>query len=1036
MRLPEFGVKRPITVTMLFLGIFILGIMCLLRLPIDLMPEIEPPAISIITIYPGAGATDVETKVTKYIEDNLSIVNNLDEIRSKSKENISMVTCKFNWGTDLNEASNDIRDKLEFAKIYLPNDIEKPMIFKFNTAMMPILMCGVKAKESYPGLYHIVDKKVIDPLKTVPGVGSVKIMGGLERQINIYFDRDKLEAIHIPIQKITEILAKENLTLPAGSLKLGKIEYTIRVPGEFENVNQINDVVIGIHNGILVRLKDVARVEDSFKEQTMITRTNREYGLILMIQKMTGGNTVDITKAVKEKLKRIEKTLPGDIEIVPIIDSSELIIWTIDNLKNAVIWGSIFIILVTLFFLRQIRPCFIIALTIPFSLIVAFMFLYLFGYTINVMSLVSLAIAAGMVVDNAIVVLDNIVRHKDTGENLREASVSGASEVGLAVMTATFAIVVVFIPLMFLKGIVGIMFKQLAFSITVTLLASLFIALTFIPMLTNKLLGLDFLNNKTKRKNRFYELSEHWFKNTEMNYKKLLGWALTHRRKTLGILAVIFCLSMLLIPVIGTEFIPSLDSGELGMTIDLPVGTRVEETNRVAQEIEDICKSNIPEMTAMVSYSGRSKEGYGEIMGFREGPNILGAQIKLLRQAQRKRTSEDIAGILRKKISCIPGITKIDTRAGAFISDILFAGAKPISIEIIGHDIDKTNELAARIKAIVEKIPGTIDVMISRDAGRPELRVKIDRKKASALGLNVAQITDTLRTHFYGNEATKFRDGDDEYDIFVRLREEDRRNISDIENITIFSFIGNQIKLKNIAEITEEIEPVEIERKDQERNVRVEARIHNRALGNVVNDITQKLTTVNIPKGISVSFGGEVKEQRKAFKELIMLLILGIFLVYMVMASQFESLLDPFVIMFCVPFAFVGVIFAFAITGTTLSIVSFIGLIMLMGIVVNNGIILVDYINTLRAKGMELFQAIKTAGEHRLRPVLMTTLTTIFGMLPLAFSRGEGHEMWRPMGIAVIGGLLVSTLITLIIVPVVYSLFEQRIKNNNLVNSK
>ncbi|MCK5450981.1 MAG: efflux RND transporter permease subunit [Candidatus Omnitrophica bacterium] len=1033
MRLPEFGVKHPTAVTMLFLGIFVLGVMCLVRLPIDLMPEIEPPAISVITIYPGAGATDVETKVTKYIEDNLSIVNNLDEIRSKSKENLSIVTCKFDWGVDLNEASNDIRDKLEFAKTYLPDDIEKPMVFKFNTAMMPVLMCGVKAKESYSDLYHIVDKKVVDPLKTVPGVGSVKIMGGLRRQINVYFDRDKLEAVHIPIQKVTEILARENLTLPAGSLKLGKSEYIIRVPGEFENVDEINDVVIGTHEGTLVYLKDVAKVEDGFKEQTMLTRTNGEYGLLLMVQKMTGGNTVNIAEAVKEKLNRIEKTLPSDIQIIPIIDSSEMILWTIDNLKNAVIWGGIFVIIVTLFFLRQVRTCFIIALTIPFSLIVAFIFLYSCGYTINVMSLVSLAIAAGMVVDNAIVVLDNIVRRRDMGEKIKEASVFGPSEVGLAMAAATFTTIVIFIPLMFLKGIVGIMFKQLAFTITITLLASLFIALIFTPMLSFKLLGMRFSDKKRKRNNRFYELSERWFKNVETKYKRLLGWALDHRKKALIILVATFILSLLLVPLIGTEFIPNLDSGDFGIVIDLPVGTKVEETDRVAKEIEAIFKKDVPEMINIVTFSGRSEEGYAETMGFREGSNISEIHSKLLRQTQRKRSSEDIADVIREKVSHIPGITKVDTRTGAVISDILFAGAKPISVEIIGHDIEGTNRLAAQIEEIIKNTPGTVDVMVSREAGRPELRVNIDRKRAAALGLNVAQITDTLRTHFYGNEATKFREDDDEYDIFVRLREEDRRSIPDIENIATISFTGQPIKLKNVAEIVEQIEPLEIERKGQERIVKVGARVYGRALGKVVDDIKKGLKGLEIPKGVSVTFGGEVKEQGKAFRELIMLLILGIFLVYMVMASQFESLIDPFVIMFCVPFAFVGVILAFVVTGTTLSIVSFIGVIMLMGIVVNNGIILVDYTNILRARGMELFEAIKTAGHNRLRPVLMTTITTIFGMLPLAFSRGEGHEIWRPMGIAVIGGLLVSTLITLIIVPIVYSLFEQHVKNNDVL---
>ncbi len=1008
MRLPEFGVKRPTTVTMLFLGIFILGVMCLVRLPVDLMPEIEPPAISVITIYPGAGATDVETKVTKYIEDNLSIVNNLDEIKSKSKENLSIVTCEFEWGTDLNEASNDIRDKLEFAKKDLPDDIKEPMIFKFNTAIMPILICGVKARESYLKLYDIIDDRVVDPLKTVPGVGSVKIMAGLERQINVYFDRERLEAFRIPIQQVVQILARENITLPAGSLKLGKAEYNIRVPGEFETPDEIGDVVISKYEDVLIYLKDIARVEDSFKEQTMISRTNREYGLLLMVQKMTGGNTVNITRAVKEKLKRIEKTLPEDIEIIPIIDSSELIVSTINNLRQSVIWGGIFVILVTLFFLRQLSSTLIIALTIPFSLIIGFIFLYLCGYTINVMSLVSLAIAVGMVVDNAVVILDNITRHRDRGEKLSEASIFAPSEVGLAVTAAAFTTIVIFVPLMFLGGIVGVMFKQLAFVISITILASLFTALTLIPMLSSRLLkSTSSSNPKPRFGKRFYKLSERWFKYVELRYKKLLGWTLGHRKRTLGIVILVFVSSLALIPMIGTEFIPEIDSGELGITVELPVGTRVEETDRVTREIEKILKENAPEIEGMTGFCGRSEEGHAETMGFKEGSNVGQMLAKLVRKGERRRSVKEIGKVIREKVSRIPGISKMDIRAGATIAQLLFAGAKPISIEIIGHSLEETNELAVRIKKIVEVTPGTVDVKISRDPGRAELRVKVDRKKASDLGLNMAQIADTLRTHFYGKEATKFREADEEYDIFVRLKEESRRVIPDIENVTITSFTGKPIKLKNIATITEELEPLEIERKEQERIVKVEAGTYGRPLGQIASDIKLELARIDIPEGISVGFGGEVKEQRKAFRDLVMLLILGIFLVYMVMASQFESLLDPFVIMFSVPFAFVGVIWFLLLTGTTLSIISFIGLIMLMGIVVNNGIVLVDYTNILRARGLNLFEAIRTAGQHRLRPVLMTSLSAIFGMMPLVLIRGEGSEIWMPLGGTVIGGLLV-----------------------------
>lgn len=1027
MNLPEFSVRRFVTVIMIFLGILVLGLVSLVSLPTDLLPEIEIPAISIITIYPGAAAEDVESKVTKKIEDVISTVNNLDELKSMSRENMSVVTALFDFETNLDEASNDIRDLLELAKRELPDNADDPILFKLNTSMFPILVFGITADENYGGLYHLIDDRIADPLKRVPGVGAVQFLGGMERQIRVEFDPAKIEAYDLDLSTILSTIVSENLDMPVGSIKMNQTEYIVRVPGEFTNPTQIEQVVVGVHAGRPIHLKDVATVEDAFKEKTLDIRSNGKNGLILLVQKQSGANNVEVASLVRDEVKRLSSRLPDDVVISEIFDASVFTKRSLNNMTEAVVVGGIIVILVILGFLRHIRASLIIALTIPFSLIIAFFFFFLFEYTINMVSLMSLAIAVGIVVDNAIVVLENITRHIEAGSRPTEASVYGTSEVGMAVVASTLTIVAVFAPMLFAGGLVGIMFQQLAAAVIITVLASLFASLTLTPALASRLMHKT--NNAFRNISllkRAHNTSERWFNAVEGKYAMLLSWALRNKKKTLLVTAIVFLGTGGLVPFLSTEFIPQGDTGDVVVEFEMAPGTRMETVAVVALELEQVLRDSIPEAKDVFTRVGQSSQAFSVAIGQAGETHKGQVGAKLVEQKLRDRSSREVANIIREYANTIPGILKLDIKAGNPIADILFGGDKPITIEIIGHDIEQTNALAQKIKSIVENTLGTKDTKMSRGLGRPELLVNINREKAALAGTNIAQIASVLRTQVFGTEATQYREDGDEFEVYLRANENKRRTIEDINRLVITTATGTTIRLGSIATIEESTSPTEIERQDRERIVKVGADIYKRPLGDIATDIQEQLDNLEIPEGIDVTFGGSVKEQKETFSDLFLLLILSLLLVYMVMASQFESFRDPFIIMFSIPFAFVGVIWAFFITQTTLNLMSFIGLIILVGIVVKNAIVLIDYTNILRKRGLKLIEAVSLGGKHRLRPVLMTALTTILGMLPMATSQNEGSEMWRPLGITVIGGMLVSTLVTLVLIPVIYSIFESR----------
>ena len=1032
MNLPSLGVRRPVTVLMLFLGVLLFGVLALTRLPIDMMPEFEFPVVSVVTFYPGAGAEDIEGSVTEIIEDAVSTINGVEHLDSVSQNNLSVVSIQFEWGTDLTEAANEVRDRLETAKAFLPGDIDAPRLMKMSSSMIPVLVMGATAEESYDGLNYIIEEQIAKPLQRVEGVADVAVMGGPKREIQVLIDPTRLEAVGLSVGQIAQVLAAENLDVPAGDIKMGWGEYTVRVPGKLTDTSQLSEVVVGQHAGKLIRLGDIAEVRDDFAEMRMEARANSRPGVIFFAYKKPGSNTVAVARRILAKIDEIRGQLPPDVEIVTFFDTADFIGRALRNLRSAMMFGALGVMVVILLFLRRVRSTIIIGLTIPFSIVAALFALYLLGFTINMVSLMSLAIAIGLVVDSAVVVLENVTRHVESGARLREASIYAPAEIGQALTASILTTVVVFVPMLFITGITGILARQMAVVVIVAISVSLFAALTLTPALTSTLLR---RSAKTKGglagvRGRFFRWGERALSGLEDWYARLLARALSNRRRTILISLAVFVASLALTPFLEAEFFPEVDSGDIEINVELAPGTNLERTMEVMRRIEGIIEEEVPERELYYSWAGETGGGHAVAEGGKEGTHIGQAGVRLVSRRERDRSSQEVGRILRGRIQEIPGVVKLTVRAGSPIAAFMGMGGQAISIEIQGNDIDLLTAVAEEIKGVVEKIPGAVDVEMDVGDPRPELHVVIDKEKASSLGLNSGLIAGALRSQVFGIEATKMREKGDEWEVILRAPEDRRSTVADLLALPIPSVTGQMVRLSSVATIEPGVGPTEIRRHDQGRIVKVEGALLGRSLSAVSADVRREVGQLSVPKGIEVELGGDVEQQRTAFRELTMLLLLGIVLVYMVMAAQFESLVDPFVVMFSIPFAFVGVIWAFLVTRTPLSMTSFLGVIMLMGIVVNNAIVLVDYTNIMRRRGLEIGEALLVSGRRRLRPVLMTAFTTIFGMLPLAVSQYDGSEVWRPLGITMIGGLLVSTLVTLVLVPTMYSVFEARLKGS------
>ena len=1045
MKLPEFGVTRPIATSMLFVMVLVLGVICFSKLGVDLTPEIEPTRVTVMTTWEGASAEDVESKVTRVLEKRLGSVSNLDEIRSTTREGVSNISCTFTWGTNIDEASNDVRSKVDMAKDSLPDDADTPTIFKFDSADMPILLIGVTAKESIEKLYDIIDDEVAQPLQRIEGVGAVNAFGGLQRQINIILSREKLSGYGLTLDDITKAIANENRTLPAGSLKISRTEYTIRVLGEFDDPMQIQEIPVLRNQGKLLRIKDFAEVKDGFEEISQYVETMGRDGMMMIVQKRTGANTVKVCSDVLAELENLKHQIPQDIEFYVINDSSDFISNSIKNVRGTVLWGGLFVILVSYFFLRSIRSSLVIALTIPFSLIIAFCFMYFMGWTINMISLSALSIAVGMVVDNAIVVLENITSHISRGVRVKEAAMFAAGEVGLSLVASTATTICVFLPLVFVQGATGIMFKQLGGLVTATLLASMVCALLLTPMLASRLLkrapsGAENDGAPSGLGARLYAASENLFLSVERTYGWFLGHCLKHRYFVLICGASVIALAILAIPFVGTEFTPDQDLGEMEIQFQLPVSTRSEITAAMARRITNLVYAKEKELME-TKYAGQTiapdDNGMPRQSGIRfnnwragssswgrsAGSHIGRINIKLLKRELRPYSSAELGDAVLSELRTWPELDRVFLSTSNRLMSMILGGSneKPIIVNVLGYDLQTTLGIANRIRQLALQIPGCKDPTVTFDSGNRELVIEIDRASAAALNVSVNSIVSSIRTLFYGSTASKYRQSEDEYDIFLQLREDERRSINDLQNSEI-TVNGKRIRLDAVATIHEALGPLSISRIGQERVVYLQMDVYDRSLGEVFADLKQAIEdNISLPQGVSLDYTGQVKEQGKSFNDLTLMLVLGILLVYMVMAAEFESHSAPFVVMFSIPFAFAGAVFALLVAGFTLNMFSFIGLIMLVGTVVNNAIVLVDYINLLIARGQDVYSAVTNAGRQRLRPVLMTTMTTCCGMLPMALSQSTGSELWSPLATTIIGGLVISMFVTLAVIPTIYS---------------
>ena len=1030
MSLYATAVKKPITTALCFVAVVIIGLFSLTRLSIDLLPDIETNTIMVLTAYPGASAADIETNVTKIMENTLNTVSDLKDITSKSKENLSIVTLEFEYGTDIDVATNDVRDKIDMIRSILPDNSDNPVLFKFGTDDIPILILSVTAEESMPGLYKILDDKVANPLKRISGVGAVSISGAPEREIQVYCDPQKLEAYNLTVEAISAIIAQENLNTPGGSFDIGSNTYNLRVEGEFTDPKQLNDIVVGVYDGRTIYLRDVARITDTVKEREQEAYNDGRRGGMIIIQKQSGANSVNISNEVMKRLPAIQASLPSDVKLGIIVNTSTNIENTIDSLVETVLITFIIVMLVVLVFLGRWRATIIIIITIPISLIASFCYLLISGNTLNIISLSSLSIAIGMVVDDAIVVLENVTNHIERGSAPKQAAVHGTNEVAISVIASTLTMLAVFLPLTLITGMAGILFRQLGWIVSIIMIISTIAALSLTPMLCSQLLR---LNPKHGRLHKiFFTPIEKALDALDRGYARLLTWAVHHRAVVVISAILIFGGSVMLTKIIPTEFFPTQDNARIGINIELPIGTRTEISRDVALRVVKEFQEKYPEIKTLNFTVGQADTDntFGSIQT--NGTHYISMNIDLLSVGDRERGLLEICESMRQDLKKYVEIKTFKVLAGGGTGGM--ASQASVDVEIYGYDFATTDRVAKEIQQAMEQMKSCSGANISREDYIPEYQVDFDREKLALHGLNVATASSYLRNRINGTTSSYYREDGDEYDITVRYAPEFRQSVEDLENVLVYNNEGKGIRIRELGTVVERLTPPTIERKNRERVVTVTGYVApGAALGTLAEEINAKLKDIEIPSDVSVTLSGLLEDQQDIFFDLYILAAMIILLVFIVLAAQFESLTYPFIIMFSLPFAFTGVFLGLAVTGTPLSVMALIGLIMLAGIVVKNGIVLIDYTNLNRERGYSITHSVIHAGRSRLRPVLMTTLTTVFGMIPMAMGTGEGSEMWRPMGMTVAWGLSVSTLITLLIVPVAYTIFA---KNGVLISRR
>ncbi len=1020
MSLYSSAVKKPVTTILVFVAVVIIGLFSLLKLPIDLYPDIDTNTIMVMTTYSGASSQDIEQNVTRPLENTLNSVEHLKHITSNSKENISIITLEFEYGYDIDVLTNSVRDKLDMVSSMLPDDAETPIIFKFSTDMIPIVLLSAQANESLPGLYKILDENVANTLARVDGVGTVSISGAPKREIHIYLDPARLEAYNLTAESVIQLVAAENKNVPGGTFDMGSDTYSLRVQGEFKDPTEMRDLVVGSKDGAVVRLSDVARIDDSVEERAQETYNNGQRGAMIIVQKQSGANSVEISNKIKKILPDIQKKLPSDVKLDYIVDTSDNIRNTIASLVETVEYALLFVVIVVFFFLGRWRATVIIALTIPISLIASFIYLLATGNTLNIVSLSALSISIGMVVDDAIVVLENVTTHIERGSDPKQAAVHGTNEVAISVIASTLTLIAVFFPLTLVTGMTGVLFRQLGWMVSIMMVISTAAALSLTPMLCSQLLRLQPVKGKLFTK--LYGPIERFLDKLDDGFYHLLGLVVKHRWITTVGALLIFFGSMQLTKFIGSEFFPTSDNSRLGITLELPVGTRVEIAKDLTERIYKDWTKKYPEIDKFNYTVGQASTDNTYASMQSNGSHIISMNITLKPIKERTKSLTEVAALMREDLKKYPELDKYQVNVGGSRGGSM-SGQSTIDYEIYGYDFEKTDSVAQRLKRILSSVKGTADIRISRDNYQPEYQVDFDRQKLAIYGLNLTTAANALRNRINGSTASYFREDGDEYDIKVMYDPDHRQSIEDIENILLFNAQGKGVRLKEVGTVVERFNPPTIERKDRERIITVSTVVQDRPMSDIIADAQPLIDKMEVPSGVTINLSGSYEDQQDSFRDLAMLAVLIIILVYIVMASQFESFTYPGIIMTSIMFAFSGVVLILWITGTNLNVMSMIGGIMLIGIVVKNGIVLIDYITLNRERGMSITKSVLHAGKSRMRPVLMTSLTTILGMVPMAVGTGEGAEMWRPMGVAVIGGLTFSTILTLLFVPTLYTIF-------------
>jgi hydrophobic/amphiphilic exporter-1 (mainly G- bacteria), HAE1 family len=1026
MTIPRLAIHRPVTMFMISFVVVLLGAISLTRLPVDLMPESEFPSITVRVNYSGVGPLEMEELVTRPIEQAVSAIAGLEQVNSTSSEGSSQVRLQFAWGTDLNEAADEVRTRVDRVRGRLPEDADPPTVFKFDSNAMPIMGIGVEGDYDPVTLRELAQNDLSPRLERVEGVASVTIDGGLRRQIHVELSREKITALNLPIDRITQVLRSENQNIPLGEIEDADRRFLLRSPGQFTSLDDVKNLIIMTRAGIPVYLKDIADVKDATEDRRSITRINGRPGIRMRVQKQSGKNTVQVAAGVKREIERVNREMPN-VRLAVLDDQSKFIERSISSVREHAMLGGVLVVVIIFLFLRNVRSTLIICTSIPISVIGTFALLYFGGYTLNTLTFGGLALGVGMIVDAAIVVLENTYRHLEMGKDRMTAAIDGSEEVWSAILASTLTHIAVFVPMLFLTGMASITFGQLAAVVSFSLAMSLFVAVTIVPVLCSRFLEPpDHGVGRAGVAGALYRWSDRFLQRIDEVYARALHVALQHRPTVFATGAALFLLSLYLVRFVGVELQPTTDEGEVTVDAELAVGTRVEITENVLISLEDRIRELVPEATMLVTSAGGGGMGPGG-MGSGHRGNV---NVKLTPKDERQRSSDQIAQALRRDLAGLPGvIVRARPSGGQQMRGMPGGGqggdGSRFSVEIRGHELEVSKQIAQDVKTLLDSTPGIADSRVGREEGRPEIAVRVDRDKAAMLGFSVTNVANTIRTNLAGTQAAMFRSEGNEYPIVVRLREEDRRQLSSVGDVLLSTPAGQVLPAKNVMVTSREQGPVQIERKNQERIQRVNAEVET-TLSEAVAAVQSRLPELNVPRGFSVGFGNEVEEQARSFRELQLVLVLAIVLVYTVMASQYESLRDPFIIMFSIPLAGIGVVGALLLTGTPFSMQAYIGLIMLAGIVVSNAILLVDYANTLRHRDkIGVREAIELAGRHRLRPILMTSVCTMLGLVPMSLGIGEGSELQVPLARVVIGGLLTSTLITLVFVPAMYTLFEE-----------